>query len=142
MPFFGDQQCLYNLSLPCSAPPGEEDTEVRTMAICPHEAFCEMCAADNSLLQATREAVEDGTLPDAYTTHPVSLANPGGPPAVPISLFIDGVPYSQTDGVVGVWLIEEVHGQRRLLAALRKPMTCNCGCRGWCSFHALFEWLS
>ena len=35
-----------------------------------------------------------------------------------------------------------MHRQRRLLAALRKSVTCSRGCRGWCSFHALFEWLS
>ena len=80
------------MALPCSPPPGQEVTEVRTQAICPHEAFCELLAADPGLLPATREAVEGGTLPDAYTTHPVCLADPGGPPAVPISLFIDGAP--------------------------------------------------
>ena len=59
----------------------------------------------------------------------------------PISLFVDGVPYSQVDSVIGFWLVNMVNGQRYVFATLRKKFMCRCGCKGWCSLFAMFRCL-
>ena len=86
------------------------------------------------------EMVDDRALPPCYSAHPVVRANPDKY-VLPLGLFADGVPYSQTDSVIGVWVVNLINGQRNLIAVIRKKKTCDCGCRGWCTFHSLFHWL-
>jgi hypothetical protein len=57
-------------------------------------------------------------------------------------LFVDGVPYSHTDGVVGFWVINTVTEKRVLVAAMRTQLACSCGCRGWCNYHAILSFLA
>ncbi len=56
-------------------------------------------------------------------------------------LYMDGLPYSQTDGVVGVWLINMSSGMRHMVAVIRKRICCKCGCRSFCTFHALYRFI-
>ena len=58
---------------------------------------------------------------------------------IPYMFYLDGVPYSHTDSVTGVWLKNCITGERLLLLVLRKRQTCRCGCRGWCSYNAILE---
>ena len=53
----------------------------------------------------------------------------------------NGVPYSTTDPMVGLWAYNAATEVRHLLALLKKRHLCNCGCRGWCSYHAVFSFL-
>ncbi len=77
-------------------------------------------------------------LPPVYLQHKIVLDHPTED-VVPVALFIDAVPYSQSDSVLGAWGVALLTGHRFLFAALRKRNTCRCGCRGWCSFYTLFE---
>ena len=103
-----------------------------------HEAVRDDMLGDPSLLLRLDEAIEDGTLPPAYFDNPIVKRERervgGGKRVLPYSLFLDGVPYSLTDSVTGVWVKNELTGKRDLLAVLRKRLLCRCGCRGWCSF--------
>lgn len=89
------------------------------------------------------EAADSGDLPKAYFEHPMVRARASTePPLLPIALFIDGVPYSQTDSVVGFWIVNLISGRRHLCAVLRKKLTCACSCKGWCTFHAVFKMIA
>ena len=61
---------------------------------------------------------------------------------MPVGMYIDSVPYSQTDSVFGVWFFNIVSGVRHLGAIVRKKALCACGCRGWCSLDPLFRWVA
>ena len=50
-------------------------------------------------------------------------------------------PYSMTDSCLAVWLEELATGRRFVIAILRKRRVCKCGCRGWCSYWVLMNWL-
>ena len=89
-----------------------------------------------------REAIHDDRLPPCYYDHPVVRAAPPGEVVVPIALYVDAVPYTLTDSVIGVWVEEWVTGRRHLVAALRKKRCCRCGRRGWCSLFPLFRMLA
>ena len=79
----------------------------------------------------------EGRLPPAYWQHPVTQ-DAREEAAMPFALYLDGVPYSLTDSVLGMWGVNLVTGKRFLFAALRKRLCCQCGCRGWCTLHPLF----
>jgi hypothetical protein len=51
------------------------------------------------------------------------------------------LPYSQTDSVVGVWMINMISGMRHMIAVIRKRICCACGCRSFCTFHALYRFI-
>ena len=68
---------------------------------------------------------------------PVPEGSPEGDP-FPYAIYLDGVPYSERDSVIGVWFIDLLTGKRYLMILLRKFTSCRCGCRGWCSFFQIF----
>ena len=85
-------------------------------------------------------AKEQKSFPAAYDSHPVTLANLTAY-VVPIALFVDGVPYSNVDSLIGFWIINVLTQSRHLVVSLRKSLLCQCGCRGWCTFWAIFYYL-
>ena len=108
------------------------------MRLCfvPHEQLDNDIAADEYIRVKISEAVDLRQVP---YDHPVVLAHQGQRPIVPLSLFVDGVPYGVTDDAIGFGLVDIVIGSRYLSAVLRKLHGCNCGCRWWFSFHAIFS---
>ena len=86
------------------------------------------------------EAKENGTLPEAYHSHPIVIAHPNEA-VIPWGLYMDSVAYSGVDSCLGVWLIDLLSGTRILLCLLRKLLSCQCGCRGWCTWYGLLAWL-
>jgi hypothetical protein len=85
-----------------------------------------------------RKAIEERRFPPIYDTHPI-VVEYADELVLPISIFIDGVPYSHVDSVIGFWAINMLTGRRHLVCCLRKGIICTCGCRGWCTFHAIFR---
>ena len=82
-------------------------------------------------------AVADNELPPAYYEHLVARQHgTEQDPVLPLSLFVDGVPYSHTDSVTGFWLVDVITCARFLWCVLCKKLVCVCGCRGWCTCTA------
>jgi hypothetical protein len=108
-----------------------------------HEVVSEAFATDPSLRVRLDEMVSAKELPAAFYSNPVveQGTRDGGLPVMPISIFVDAVPYSLSDSVIGWWAINEITGSRSLIVALRKSVCCICGCRGWCTFRAIWAWL-
>ena len=97
---------------------------------------------DPALATRLREAITSTNLPRAYYDHPV-VANHGDESVLPIAIYMDGLPYSLTDSVVGVWVANLVTHRRHLIALVRRRLTCKCGCRGWDTFftiHMFLKW--
>ena len=84
------------------------------------------------------EMRREDKLPPRYWRHPVVQEHPQEL-VLPIALYLDGVPYSQTDSVIGWWCQNLISGDRIMYGLLRKRNTCQCGCRGWCSFFQFFN---
>ena len=76
----------------------------------------------------------------AYGDHPAVKTSSQRP--VPIALYLDGVAYSTIDTVIGFWIVNLLSGARHLVTPIRKRLLCMCGCRGWCSFWSIFDWLN
>jgi hypothetical protein len=106
----------------------------------PHEALNEDVLADQSFVAGLQQAITNKSLPQRYYEHPVVLQNPSKL-VLPMAIFIDGLPYSLTDSVIGFWLVNLSTGARYFFAALRKRHVCSCGCRGWCTYYVIFRFI-
>ena len=108
----------------------------------PHEQIEHHLTSASVLRTQLLEAMDDGNLPDCYYDHPiVKKYGSRRDPVRPLCLYLDGVPYSNTDGVLCVWIECFLEGTRHPVAVLRKKSMCRCGCRGWCSLFELFSYL-
>ena len=138
---FNETEHMYQFDIPGHAKADLSRSLHSVTTFAPHELLASDVVASPSLRVQLDEAVADHQLPLAYYTHPVVQASADAR-VWPISIFIDGVPYSHTDSVVGWWLVNMVSGQRYLFACLRKRTVCKCGCRGWCSFYAMLRYVA
>ena len=102
----------------------------------------EQLADDTQGIEASKRILEHkkatDDLPLCYHHHPVVSGAQEGECVFPVAIYIDGVPYSITDSVIGIWLINILDGRRYLVSVLRKRLLCMCGCRGWCTFYHFF----
>eukprot|EP00974_Lingulodinium_polyedra_P110590 10694071-Lingulodinium_polyedra.AAC.1 len=137
---FADQKVkVYNMKVPC-APTGTLDRGTMTLPVRPpYELVDEEAASDPSLLLRLQEAKDAGHLPACYTSHPVVVSSEE--PVLPYSIFMDGLPYSNSDSVVGIWLVSMLTGWRGFIGMIRKRVLCSCGCRGRCTFFEIMSWL-
>lgn len=107
----------------------------------PHEALQEELFKDDRPLEELNSALRADELPEAYKTHPVVLSAPPGSAVHPLCLYLDGVAYTRTDSILGIWCHLLFSDRRHLLAVIRKSEMCACGCRGWDSLHPIMRML-
>lgn len=107
----------------------------------PHEIIHREISETPELRQQLEQACRSDTFAENYWGHSVTKRFPKGS-VFPLSLYIDGVPYSATDSIIGVWIINMISGARFLCGVLRKRHLCKCGCKHWCSLHGLFQFLN
>ena len=100
-----------------------------------HESLHEEIVGDPSQIEKLQHMKENNGLPPTYYDHPTVTSNPQQL-VWPFGIYMDGLPYSLTDSVLGVWLVNLVSEKRHLIAVLRKRVVCQCGCRGWCSYFS------
>ena len=131
---------MYRLSLVGKDPESAGRSDIMIPAKPPHEVAREHHESSAMATIALMEAKENGTLPASYYSHPVVQAHPDEL-VQPWGLYLDAVPYSLIDSVLGVWLIDLISGVRTLVCLMRKKLSCQCGCRGWCTWYGLMRWL-
>ena len=105
----------------------------------PHEQLHAEVEANPQILDDLKKAVEQNDLAPIYFAHPVAAAS--GNTAVPLAIYLDGVPFVKNDNVLGVWTVNLISGVRYLSAVCRKSKMCRCGCKYWCSLYAVLRWL-
>ena len=87
-------------------------------------------------MQAKLEAcIEANALPQRYFDHIVKQRAPPGVPVYPCFLYIDGLKFQRTDGMVRITVKCLVTHVNHLCMAIRKSEMCACGCRGWCTIY-------
>ena len=108
----------------------------------PYEAINLEVAEDETIQETWRAAVDGDNLPPMYTDHiVVQTAAAKGQTALGCGLYVDGVPTTKRDGLVGFWVYVLESPKRHLCAVIRKSRLCDCGCKGWCSYWVIFQWL-
>ena len=133
---------LYNLEVPGTLKRDLARVVHNFWTIPGHEQLVEDVGDDPVCRARLSEHIRKHDLPPCYWEHPVVAASSEEEVVYPFALYMDGLPYSHTDGVLGVWLVNLISGVRYLTAILRKKSICQCGCRGWCSYFAVFLYLA
>ena len=85
----------------------------------------EMSECREQLDSLLAEARRDDLLPSIYTTHPVAVSS--SMKAHPIAIYLDGLPTTKTDGVLGAWVYFVNSNKRHLCAVIKKSLLCTCG---------------
>lgn len=131
---------FYHLQVPGHQRHDLSRTSHRLPALVGHEMLDDEIRNDPTVRIKLREAVEGGILPPAYHDS-LTVQAAEGHPVVPCGIYVDAVPYSRTDSILGFWLINLISGSRHLMVTLRRRMTCRCGCRGWCSYDSIWRYI-
>ena len=137
--FKRQRRYMYHYDVPGRQRRSEERCSI-TLAAKPAHETLESDYKNPSYSTQLREAIREGLLPPSYDDHPVVLENPTELVAV-VGIYMDALPYSQVDSVLGVWAINLVTGARHVMMLLRKRMACACGCRGWCTYHGILHFI-
>lgn len=116
-----------------------ERAEFRVPAIPLHEAIQAEVKNNPALLTELAEKVRANELPPSYTDHPVVVAS--GQTALPIHLYVDGVPVTRQESLLGFWAQCPLSTTRHLICVLRKSRLCRCGCSGWCSVWPILNFI-
>ena len=110
------------LKTPCSDSGDGSRTSYTIPEIPAYEALKQEMAESGSELELKlAKLVEDDMVPPVYTTHPVAIAS--NMKAPPIVLYVDGVPTTKKDGVVGFWVDFLLSVKRHLVCVAPKK---NC----------------
>jgi len=100
--FERERRCQYTLTIPGRMMHGLSRTPVHIPVQPIHELLQEELRESPELADELRLAVAKKALPPAYYQHPLVRENPDKL-VFPCSLYLDGVPHSLVDSVVGVW---------------------------------------
>ena len=137
-----NNRSLYHVDVPGHSNAEMSRATLSVPVILPHEAMSEALRNDDSYRVKLATAVASSSLPPCYYKHPVVARAPEEERVGAISVYCDAVPYAINDSVLGIWTTSEISEHRFLFAVLRKKRLCRCGCRGWCSFYAVFRCLA
>jgi hypothetical protein len=108
----------------------------------PLEAAEEEVRTTLGIHEKLAKSIDSGELPQAYFDHPVKQRAPPGSSVFPWVLYIDGVKFQRTDGLLRFSLCSLITGISHLNVVLRKSELCACGCRGWCTIFGVMLMLS
>jgi hypothetical protein len=73
------------------------------IAAVPHEPIDKDLRANPGAVLALKEAVDENVSPPSCADHPLVARHGAEAPVLPVSLYVDGVPYSLADSVIGFW---------------------------------------
>ena len=85
--------------------------------------------------------------PPVFTEHEVVKAAGPGELVVPLAIYVDGAQYGGAAGagrsktVLNVSMINLCTQRRHVGIVFRKHVACKCGCKGYCSYSRLFQFL-
>ena len=122
---------------------GERGRAERVYMVIPlHEALASLCLTKVTYRFLLLEHLSDKTLPECYFKNKVFVEHGHEGLVAPYALFLDAVPYSHDDSVMGIWAVCVITEERLLLAIIRSRSLCKCGCRGWCTMWEVHSWLA
>ena len=132
---------LYPMTLPVKSRTDASRISAEIPVLPPHEAiFKEVseCQDADTLLRA---ALKNCELPPAYYENPIVVSAAPGELVHPLCVYLDGVAFSRTDNILGLWCYHLHTEKRHLLAAIRRSELCGCGCKGWDTVYGLMSML-
>jgi len=115
-------------------------TEHNVQVLVPHEQFFDEVQKQPLLLQPYKDVANEAW-GKTYLKHPVYLEKTPTETVIPIAMYADGVKYSNSDSVLGIWFYSLITQLRHFCIGLRKSLLCKCGCQGWCSMFTVMKFV-
>jgi hypothetical protein len=84
----------------------------------PHELVEEDMASHPHVQEDLQERLAAGEMPPCYIDNPIVKASLTS--VIPYAIFMDGLPYSLVDTVLGIWILNWLTGARSLVGLVRK----------------------
>ena len=128
---------LFKLPVPIYAKFDASRSSVNLPMQLPHELFSSEVEAHPNLLDELEVKMKDSHWAGPYKEHVVVESSPDKP--LPCCLYLDGVAVTNRDGVLGIWIYNEISERRHLCCVIRKSALCKCGCRGACTLHPVMN---
>ena len=113
--------------------------QIKMPVMPPHEIINREISEHPEIHDRLRGEVAAKALPPIYMQHPTAQAT--GHTAIPLLLYVDGVPVTNDESLLGFWVYSPLSEARHLVCALRKSQLCRCGCRSWCTLFVVLEFL-
>ena len=135
-----DTDHLYDLHIPTFNKKTLQRDKHRLSVERPHEWFDDDVGNDGTMIFKLEEAKSQNNLSPKYWSHKVVLDNPSAS-VLRLPTYADGAPCSHDVSDIGFGVVNTLTQGRYLVAAIRKKLLCQCGCRGWCTLFPLFEML-
>ena len=113
---------VYKIPLVGAPKPNGLRTTFNLDVIPPHELLNRSLQDDPTIATRLQEAIDHPDyLPPAYFQNPiVRSAREAGVNVLPLSLYLDGVPYSINDSVTGIWIGNLITDERFLTGIVKK----------------------
>jgi hypothetical protein len=129
------QEWRYTISIPGHAKHDNSRKSHDIMVNVPHEVLHKEILEDSTIL----DNIASTPWPPLYHSNPIVRTSET--PVLPLALYLDGVPSTRRDGILGFWLYNLISMKRHLICVLRKSHLCRCGCKSWCSLHPIWTFL-
>ena len=131
----------YRIDVPCCKKYDCGRSSHKLPVSVPYEALSSHVLQDPTTLVETRRRRDAEEWPRSYYEHLVVQAAPADATVVPYCIYVDGVPSTQRDRIIGLWIYDLVSMHGHLMVGFRKSEVCGCGCHGWCTYHVVFVFL-
>ena len=118
LPMYRDGAVEYEIQMPCSTKgnPGRDSTWHPVLV--PQEELDNELRTTPGWADKVKDAIDNGLFPPCYDTNPIVQASTA--PVVPVAVFVDAVPYSNVDSLIGFWVLNVLTGVRHLIVSVRK----------------------
>ena len=128
----GQMSWRYTVDVPLHEKYDEAKSGHQLMVTVPHEALNDEIIEDPSILESAAET----QWPPLYYANPIVRATASI--VIPLALYLDGVPSTNRDGILGIFMYNLISYKRHLVAVVRKSSLCKCGCHGWCTLRPIW----
>ena len=140
---YADAKPAYDLELPVQKRDSPGRATMNFKVLQPQEEIQDELDKIEGWQEQLKQAIDEDKFPKAYNDHPVVKKNEGtGKLVLPIAMFVDGVPFAREDSVIGIWIINMLTQRRHFIIALRKSLLCKCGCKGWCTYWEIWNYVN
>ena len=109
-----------------------------------HEALCLEVEENARVLDSWRQNIDEAAdWIKQYDEHPlvVNATREQKMRILPVTIYMDGAEYNKKDGLIVFTVRFSFSRKRHLCWAVRKTNVCECGCGGWCTLYAFFDFV-
>ena len=136
---------LYPIDLPCRSWRSGERKIARTFAKPLHESLATELRENPKILDDWQSSITQGEWIACYENHWKVRACRSAKErqtVLPTVLYMDGAQFTKKDSLYVFTVRFGFSRVRHLVWTVRKSILCDCGCKGWCTFSQLFQFIA